>query len=120
MYIDYEGKNQTVHCKGCRAVVMVNFVPTPEYTELVIAMREPNGVFARHETAMCRSCRTRLIAEGPKPGELEKLYAEDVEQWIEDDIRARHRVAEAYMMGERQALRTPLRVLNEPSRMGMV
>lgn len=121
MYISIENGRTIVRCKGgCPTVLVVNGLPTTEYTELVISMREPNGMFSKHETAVCRACRTRLIATGGAPGEIERLYAEDIEQWIDEDIRARHRVAESYCMAERQALRTPLRVLDEPSRTGAV
>lgn len=120
MYITMENGVRIVRCKaGCQTVLVRGADPTAEYTEVVLAMREPNGMFSKHETAVCRACRERLIA-GAAPGEIERLYAEDIEQMIEEDIRANHSIAMSYRMAERQAMRTPLRVLDEPSRTGAV
>lgn len=120
MYIDYNarGKMLQVRCKGACGVVLVtaDWKPTQEYGELVIALREPSGMLSKHETAMCARCRRRLLVSGAQPGELEAIYAEDVEQYIDSAIRYGLSATQAYQMGERQALRTPLRVLNEPSR----
>jgi hypothetical protein len=120
VYIDYDkaGKMLQVRCKGACNTVLVTagWKPTLMYCELVIAMREPDGIFSKHETAVCKPCRDRLIYAGPQPGELEAIFAEDVEQWIDEAIRGKLKPLVAYQLGERQALRTPLRVLNEPSR----
>jgi hypothetical protein len=120
MYIDYDKRGQMlqVRCKGACGVVLVTmgWKPTAEYGELVISLREPDGMLSKHETAMCAGCRRRLICGGARPGELEAIYAEDVEQYIDTAIRYKLSATQAYQMGERQALRTPLRVLNELSR----
>lgn len=119
-FIDYDQRGNVirVRCKGDCNTILVDGKnqPTPDYCEVVLGMREPDGLLSKHETAVCRGCRTRLIADGPRPGELEALFAEDVEQWIDTAIRGGLKAMQAYKLGERQALRQPLRVLDEPSR----
>jgi len=88
-YITYVGNRyvQQVRCKGdCPKVLVqrrgigqnLRVEKTDDYGELVIEMRMPSGLLAKHETAMCYDCRTRLRSGGARPGELEAIYAQDV------------------------------------------
>jgi hypothetical protein len=120
-YMTYEsGRLLVVRCKGCPAVIVERqgklMVPTSAYAELVIAMREPNGVLSKHETGMCRVCRDRIVNDGPRVGELEALYAQDVEQMIACALRAGNSESDVLKRAERMAVRAPLRALNERGR----
>lgn len=115
-----------VRCKGGCTKVLIhrrgiaqNFRvdKTDEYGEVVLELRLPNGLLGKHETAMCYDCRKRLHAEGPNPGELEAIYAQDVYQWIESAIMESHLTREdATHRAARFATYVPTRVLDEPSR----
>jgi len=117
-YIEYTAGGAIVRCKGCQRVLVDAKQPTAAYCGMIVAMREPNHVLSKHETPMCKPCRARFRAGDIQPGELEKLYAEDIEQWIESALRAGYTAEETYRLAERQALRTPLRVLDEPGSVG--
>lgn len=118
-YITYKGRAvDRVKCKLCGELLREGGQPTPAYCGMYIAMREPDGMLSKHETPMCKTCKARLVREGTKPGELERLYAEDVEVWIEAALRAGHSAAETYTLADRQIRRTPLRILDEPGSYG--
>jgi hypothetical protein len=108
-----------VHCKGaCRRVVAVRgangqLQPTPLYTDLAIEMREPNGLLSKHITGVCRPCKTRLLAHADPIRALHDIYAQDVKQWVASAMRAGYDRAGLLVAAERQAARTPLRVLFE-------
>jgi hypothetical protein len=117
-YMTFVGRKCVeVRCKGaCTRVVATDHGITPQYVELVIAMREPNGLFSKHETAMCRACKTRIVSDGPQPGELEAIYAQDMAQMISCAVRGGTSMPEALRMAEHFIARQPLRALNEKGR----
>lgn len=90
LYISYDiDGRMIVRCKlGCKTVIVIDNRPLPEYCELVIAMRNPDGQMSKHETGMCRSCKDRILSHGPRLGELDDIYAQDIEQWIASSRRA--------------------------------
>jgi hypothetical protein len=116
-HITYDGDHVTVKCRNtCQTVLAVDNIPTDAYCELVITLLEPNGLLSKHETPVCKACRGRILAANFRPGELEAIFAEDIEEWIiqakrhgfSDEIIAKSAV--------REALRRPLRALDELSR----
>jgi hypothetical protein len=116
MFITRENGVRIVRCKlGCQTVLVRGGKPTDDYAELVIAMKEPNGVLGKHESAVCKSCKVKALA-----GELDvrSIYAEDLVQEIADTIAAGYK-PESYMkQASYMAAREPLRALNVPSRVG--
>lgn len=124
-YMTFEGRHPVeVRCKGeCTTVTMTRLpgnggllTKTTDYAELVIAMREANGLFGKHETGVCHSCKARILNDGPQPGELEAIYAQDIEQWMSSAVRMGSTAAEALLMADRFISRTPIRALDEKGR----
>jgi hypothetical protein len=126
-YMEFHGRTLVaVHCKGaCPNTIAVKrpgvaagagMVKTPQYAELVIAMREPNGLFSKHETGVCQMCKTRIVRDGPQPGELEAIYAQDMEVMITNAVRHGIPMAEALQMSTHFVARQPLRALDEKGR----
>jgi hypothetical protein len=121
-YITFNGlKLMETRCKGACPRVIVARVngklrKTTYYSELVIAMREPNGLFSKHETGVCQSCKTRIVRDGPQPGELEAIYAQDMEVMITNAVRHGIPMAEALQMSTHFVARQPLRALDEKGR----
>lgn len=126
MYIVYQGRQMmSVKCKGaCPKILVQRRGPaqnlrldrTSEYGELVIEMRETNGLTSKHETAMCRDCRERLRALGGTYDELKAIYDEDLAQWLYSALHAGTPKADAERMLARFAGRIPLRALQERGR----
>jgi hypothetical protein len=117
-YMSYEGTQCVeVRCKGnCRVAIMKRNQPTPEYCELVMVMREPNGLLSKHETGMCKPCKSRIVNDGPQSGELEAIYAQDMEQMIACALRAGYPQGEVMMMVGKFIDRRPVRALDEKGR----
>lgn len=125
-YIIYGGvirRRREVRCKGACETVVAKYdvmgrklIPTEAYTELVIVLKLPNGVYGQHETAMCRSCFTRIIMDGPRPGELGAIYAQDIETWISEARKAGVSLVKAVAMAEKFSSRVPVTALTAPGR----
>jgi hypothetical protein len=117
-YIDYDGTVALrVKCKGdCGVVLIDHGFPTPEYCEIVLEMREPNGLLGKHETAVCKACRRRLMERELPSTDLENIYAEDVEQWIISHVVGGHTLEQSIEAAEYVVARTPIRLLMEHSR----
>lgn len=130
-YIKYSGHVMLeVRCKGdCPAVLVLRRGPaqnlrierTPDYCELVIEMDVGNGLLGKHETAVCKPCRERILAMPPGDAlsaELTAIYAQDVHQWIVSATtaaRPRIPLERAQAMAARFAFQ-PLRPLHELGR----
>lgn len=131
-YIKYHGHVMLeVRCKGdCDAILVLRRGPaqnlrierTPNYCELVIETDTGNGLLGKHETAVCKPCRERILAMEPGDAltaELIAIYAQDVHQWIVSaTTAARPRLAldQAQRLAARFAAFTPLRPLRERGR----
>lgn len=106
-----------VRCKGtCTAVTVIHGKPTAVYTELVIEMREANGLLSKHETGVCIGCKMRILRDGPRLGELIAIFEQDVEQWIANAHRAGMRPMEIDRLVFEQRRRVPIRALHERGR----
>lgn len=115
-YIEYRDGKQIVRCKSCRVEIAINSRRLPTYCEIVLAMREPDGQLSKHETDLCKACKARLWTDGPRLGELEAIWADDLDQFGETALHAGGGLLEIRQALARQAARTPLRVLHEASR----
>jgi hypothetical protein len=117
-YISYDTDGRMiVRCKlGCKVVIAINNTPLPEYCELVIAMRNADGQMSKHETGMCRRCKDRILTHGPRFGELDDIYAQDIEQWIASSRRAKLSDAAIEKLVAPLVMRKPLRELFEAGR----
>jgi hypothetical protein len=129
-YITYgpRGLMLEVRCKlGCAAVLRQRenvehaFLPTPEYTELVIEMVDPNGGVSAHETGVCRACWTKYTADGGiSAAELYTLYDEDVAQWKESARRLGTPQVTVEQLAAPLAARRPLRVVPDQTGRGQL
>lgn len=109
MYMEFRPSGVVVKCKlGCPAVLVEHGHATAEYCDVTLRMREVNGLEGHHITAMCPKCRNWLVHQPLT--RLERIYAEDVEQWIANAIRAGTPSFEATLMGDTLALRVPFGV----------
>jgi hypothetical protein len=113
--------NGLVHCKTCPSVIAVrdrtgNVHPNEHYSELVIAMANPDNTVGKHETGACRACRERLLTSPPTAFELDALYARDLLQWREDARTARQPEHSIESMLAPLRARRPIRLLAEEGR----
>jgi len=128
-YITYHGPHMLeVRCKGDCPTVLVarrgiaqNFRVdrTSEYCELVIETDVGDGLLGKHETAVCKACRERILSGGLRDGELAAIYTQDVHQWIVSaTVAAKPRLTReaAERMAARFASFVPLRALPERGR----
>lgn len=131
-YIKYQGHVMLeVRCKGtCDAILVLRRGPaqnlrierTPDYCELVLEMDAGNGLIGKHETAVCKPCRERILAMEPGDAlsaELAAIYAQDVHQWIVSATtaaRPRLPLDRAQQLAARFAFFVPLRPLPERGR----
>jgi hypothetical protein len=121
-YMKFAGRTLVeVRCKRCPAVLTARIngglKNTPHYAELVIAMRLPNGLFGKHETGMCKACKQRIVHDGPQPGELEAIYAEDMAVMIDNAVQLGGvSLPTALKMAEEFISWQPLRALDEKGR----
>src|SRR6266566_2996155 len=115
-YITYDGSRLTeVRCKGCSTPIATARGPLPNYSELVIEMREKNGALGKHETCMCKACKDRIIHVS-LDGELQELYASDIEQWIVEGVIGAMSPIQIVMCSNQMQARVPLRALDMKGR----
>ena len=124
-YIIYGGvirRRREVRCKGACETVLATYDrqgrlhPEVAYSELVIVLKLPNGTYGKHETAMCQMCKLRIVHDGPRPGELGAIYAQDVETWISEARKTGLSLEKVVAIAEKFTSRVPVTVLNAPGR----
>lgn len=131
-YITYRGSiPMAVRCKGACPAVLVQrqglsrnlaMLPTVHYTELVIEMLTDTGLLGKHETAVCKACRERILASPGTPevlAELRAIYDQDVVQWKVSAMTAakpRATREQADKMASRFASFKPIQALDERGR----
>src|SRR5262249_1983807 len=117
LYIEYSEGRMVVRCKGeCKEIIVFKGCPTSHYAELVLEMQEPSGMLSKHETGVCTQCKARILFHGPSIGELDAIYAQDVEQWKATAEHAGTSPADVLRMAAMFAGRIPLRALDEKGR----
>lgn len=113
MYMEFRPSGVIVKCKlGCQVVLVEHGHATAEYCDVTLVMRDVSGLLSQHVTAMCPGCRDRLqnAVNSCLHRTLESIYAEDVEQWIANAMRAGTPELEALAMGDVMARRMPVGV----------